>query len=332
MKQLSVIEEQVFNQGERLIPGVTHDAAEVIRHKSSYQFFRKIIESDLIAECLTGRVPIRILDLGCGVGHGTHMLADIPRAIVTGIDSSEHAIKYARTNYSRENITYRVADAVRFLESMPEFDYVVSRHVLEHIPNGIAVAATCKYAARLMVNVPFDESDGNPHHHVHFLREDSFADYKNPEILYEGLTGVTYCERPENRTINSIICISSRLPFPKVKQIISFPVPAWQPEFLQGRWLKVFDEIGDHESEIQALQSRLNEAHRTASSLQAELERTHQSVSWRVTAPLRAGRRALGVLLRRFRSLFCNSKPGLPGPGVGAQDRAASVCPDDRSA
>src|SRR5436305_3488338 len=153
--KLSAVEERIYNQGERLIPGVTHDTAEVVRHKSGYQFFRKIIESDLLSGCFTGRAHLHILDIGCGVGHGTHMLADIPGAIVTGIDCSEDTIKYARTYYSRENITYIVADAARFLESMPEFDYVVSRHALEHIPDGITAAAASKFSARLMVNVPF---------------------------------------------------------------------------------------------------------------------------------------------------------------------------------
>lgn len=50
----------------------------------------------------------------------------------------------------------------------------------------------------------------------------------------------------------------------------------------------------------QALQSQLNEAQDVASRLQAELEMTRKT-PW-VTAPLRAGRRALGLLFARVRS------------------------------
>lgn len=52
----------------------------------------------------------------------------------------------------------------------------------------------------------------------------------------------------------------------------------------------------------QALQSQLNEAHEFASRLRTELEMTHKTVSWRVTAPLRASRKVLGLLFARFRS------------------------------
>lgn len=324
MKELSAIEEQIHNQGERLIPGVTDDTVELVRHKSSYELFRRVIESDLISGHFNAKGNIRILDLGCGVGHGAYMLADIPGTTVIAIDCSEDTINYAKTHYDKVNITYVVIDAARFVETMPEFDYVVSRHALEHIPNGIAVAAACKYSARLMVNVPFDEADVNPHHRVHFIREASFVEYEDPEILYEDLTGVTYYERPENLTSNSIICISSKSPFPKIKKIISFPVPAWRPEFLQGRWLKVFDEIGDPESHIEALQSQLDEAHQIASRLQRELEKTRRTVSWRVTAPLRAGRKTLDSLLGRFRNpppISMSPQPGSVGITPMAEDR-----------
>ncbi len=55
------------------------------------------------------------------------------------------------------------------------------------------------------------------------------------------------------------------------------------------------------QSHTEALQSQLNEARDVICRLLTELEMTHKTVSWRLTAPLRAGRRALGPLLARFR-------------------------------
>jgi|KBSSwiStaDraftv2_1062776.scaffolds.fasta_scaffold00719_23 2-polyprenyl-3-methyl-5-hydroxy-6-metoxy-1,4-benzoquinol methylase len=243
MRVLDAIEERIWNVGERLIPGVTHDTAEVIRHKSSYLFFRKVIERDLLST--SGAKPkVHILDLGCGVGHGSYMLADIPGAVVTGLDCSEEAIFYARLHYSRENVSYLVADAVTYIKEMPEFDYVVSRHSLEHIPGGLELGADCKFAVRLMVNVPFGESEKNPHHHVHYIRQDSFEKYLKRELFYEDLDGVTFCEYSQ-KTPNSIICVSSRDGLPDVTSRFSFPLPAWRPEFLQGRWLEAVDQQSD---------------------------------------------------------------------------------------
>jgi SAM-dependent methyltransferase len=273
MQILDAIEERIWNVGERLIPGVTHDTAEVVRHKSSYLFFRKVIEIDLLSTSL-GKSEIHILDIGCGVGHGTYMLADIPGAVVTGIDCSEDAIVYARMHYGRENITYVVADAVAFIKEMPKFDYVVSRHSLEHIADGIKLGAKCRFGARLMVNVPFGEPEGNPHHYVHFIRQDSFEKYPNRELFYEGLDGLTFCDYPQEKP-NSIVCVSSRAGLPKVGPQFSFPLRAWHPEFLQGKWLQAIERQSELDILAQQQSNRdLELAHREANLVSRESDVT----------------------------------------------------------
>ncbi len=44
--------EEIYNDGERLIPGETYDVLEVMRHKSSYKIFKKIIEADILSSLL----------------------------------------------------------------------------------------------------------------------------------------------------------------------------------------------------------------------------------------------------------------------------------------
>ena len=92
MKKLTPVEEVIFNDGERLIPGVTHDLAEVIRHRSSYLFFQKVIESDL-ANRKRGSNPIQIVDLGCGVGYGCRILSGIADVHVLGVDHSPESLR-----------------------------------------------------------------------------------------------------------------------------------------------------------------------------------------------------------------------------------------------
>lgn len=84
---------------------------------------------------------------------------------------------------------------------------------------------------------------------------------------------------------------------------------------------------------VQSLLSQLNEAHQTASCLQNELEMTRQTVSWRVTAPLRSGRKALDFLIARFRNPPPTSNSGRSAPVTTApRDSTESGCSDDRSA
>lgn len=224
----------IFNAGERLVPGETHDRAEIVRHKSSYQFFRRVIESDIISNPDLLKTEIRVLDIGCGTGHGTFMLGNILGAKIVGIDPSIESIQYAKENYFSDNIEYLNNNVEAFINNASPFDYVVSRHALEHVEDGLNFALTIVCHRRLMVNVPFNESEGNIHHKVHWINESHFEFYPNREFLYEGLDGVTTLDRSDNNPPNSIICISSISDLGCVRNLFDFPLPAWQPEFLQN--------------------------------------------------------------------------------------------------
>src|SRR5262245_14152586 len=132
MRTLTPLEQVIYNEGERLIPGVTHDLAEVVRHRSSYLFFRGVMKRDWPSVSKPAR-PVTIVDLGCGVGHGCHALSALPNSQIVGVDSSPESLEYARTHYAAANITYRLANLEEFIPDMPEYDYVVSRGVFEHV-------------------------------------------------------------------------------------------------------------------------------------------------------------------------------------------------------
>ncbi|TIX87102.1 methyltransferase domain-containing protein [Rhizobium sp. P44RR-XXIV] len=252
----------IFNDGERLIPGESHDLAEIVRHKSSYRFFQNIIEADI------KRAPgktLRILDLGCGVGHGTFALASLPNVEIVGIDPSRESIEYARSNYLAENISYVNADAEAFLQQREVFDYVVSRHALEHIENGLELARQFDFSRRIMINVPYREPEGNIHHKVHFIDESSFARYDDAEFFFEDMIGVTDTSPEKMEFANSIVCILTRDHSPKVADILKFPFAPWQPA-LQERI------IIDTSTSVKQLQSRVSLLDSSVQSLANELE------------------------------------------------------------
>ncbi|MVF22903.1 class I SAM-dependent methyltransferase [Methylocaldum sp. BRCS4] len=218
-------EKIIFNEGERLIPGRTHDLQEVIRHKSSYGFFKRIIEQDLSNKLV--RLPLRILDYGCGVGHGCALLAGIPGAYVVGVDVSLDCIAYAKRHYGRANIDYHFI-AVDFMESMPKFDYIVSRGVIEHIPNGLELVVNARWGSRLIFNVPYNEPPGNPHHVLLGITEKDFAPFKDAELFYEDLDGVTYDSNTKPPSPNMITCVCSHPSLPRIESMgLPFPLPAW---------------------------------------------------------------------------------------------------------
>lgn len=218
---------ELTNNGERLVPGYSHNLAEVVRHKSSYKFFKEIIEHDRkFAE------PIRILEIGCGTGHGTQMLSDIPNCTILAIDVEEDAIAFANQHFSAPNITYKHA-SLSDIKTTEIFDYILSRHSFEHIENIFSEILNYKPRYRLMANVPYKEPPGNIYHVYLNIDESMFNDWPCPDFFYEDLDGVTYT-RNDYANLNSIVCVSSfDSSLDKISDVFNFPFPPWKPNYLE---------------------------------------------------------------------------------------------------
>ncbi|WP_240222392.1 class I SAM-dependent methyltransferase [Rheinheimera hassiensis] len=77
--------------------------------------------------------PSAVLDLACGIGYGSALLADALKCRVVGVDIDTGAIQYARQHYASEGTEFIQADA-RLLELEAEtFDAVVSFETIEHV-------------------------------------------------------------------------------------------------------------------------------------------------------------------------------------------------------
>jgi len=114
---------------------------------------------------------------------------------------------------------------------MEPFDYVVSRGVIEHVPDGLAVARQAKWRKRLMIDVPYNEADEvNPHHLVSRVTEESFAAYPSPEIFYEETSGEIYAGKCREQAPNMIMCACGVPGLPPLTELLSLPRPPWQPD------------------------------------------------------------------------------------------------------
>jgi SAM-dependent methyltransferase len=123
--------------------------------------------------------PGRFLDLACGVGYGTRLVADANDTIESalGVDLSESAVRYATDRYARAGIEYRHGDGVRFADPAG-FDTIVSLETIEHVPDPQALVGNLvsllRPGAVLVASVPTTPSaDVNPHH-LHDFTEASF--------------------------------------------------------------------------------------------------------------------------------------------------------------
>ncbi|MFI6813915.1 methyltransferase domain-containing protein [Nonomuraea sp. NPDC050328] len=121
-----------------------HDGDHTIDRPRAYEVFsalgflgrRREIFTRLAA--LSGVRPgASVLDVGCGTGYLTRLLAPVagPSGRVTGVDPSEAMIGYARERAPR-NCDYRVAGGQSLGLPDAAFDVVVSTLAVHHIPEG----------------------------------------------------------------------------------------------------------------------------------------------------------------------------------------------------
>jgi 2-polyprenyl-3-methyl-5-hydroxy-6-metoxy-1,4-benzoquinol methylase len=99
---------ELRNTGERVIPEEYRDSPAshlvYLTHVATYRFCAPYVENR------------RVLDFGCGTGHGTAEMATVCASAV-GVDVSPQAIEYARSRYASPKIRYRVIPRIESMWS-----------------------------------------------------------------------------------------------------------------------------------------------------------------------------------------------------------------------
>lgn len=86
--------------------------------------------------------PRRILDLACGIGYGSALLARELGAEVVAVDIDDGAIAYARQHYAVPGVHFMQADARQLVLPAGHFDAVVSFETIEHVDFAAELLAT----------------------------------------------------------------------------------------------------------------------------------------------------------------------------------------------
>ena len=103
--------------------------------RAGYDVCRDLFNTPTFLEILPDIRDLEGLDIGCGEGHNTRLLAR-RGARMTGIDISERFIEHARAEEERETlwISYRVADAANLPYPAKTFDFATGFMSLMDIP------------------------------------------------------------------------------------------------------------------------------------------------------------------------------------------------------
>jgi SAM-dependent methyltransferase len=146
--------------------------------------------------------PSLILDIFCGNGYGTHILAKaFPDTLCLGLDASAEAIEEANTHYSQPNTLFSVK-CFPFLIPPQCADAVVSFESIEHVDEDRSMMETLLQAVRsngmAMISVPNETRHSlakNPHkfHYRHYSDCDLRALISNEFIIFEKHGQDVYC-------------------------------------------------------------------------------------------------------------------------------------------
>lgn len=106
------------------------------KHTSSNLLLKSILkkfDKDLL-ETIKISNPKKVLDIGCGEGFYTKIIADaLPSAEIVGIDVEEEYIAFAKRINFQKNVKYSVNDLFKLPFKKEEFDLVICTEVLEHL-------------------------------------------------------------------------------------------------------------------------------------------------------------------------------------------------------
>ena len=154
--------------GERTLPDVPEE---------NYWFRRHLAVYEWIAARAHGR---RVVDLACGEGYGSAVLARTAESVV-GVDANPEAFAHARAKYSGPDLAFQRdmvetwrgdVDCVVFLQTIEHVHDPDA--VLEHVrdligPRGVAYVSTPNV---LTLAPPGAERSGNPWHLVEYRPEE----------------------------------------------------------------------------------------------------------------------------------------------------------------
>lgn len=109
---------------EQIKPPEHGTTVEYEEHIARYRFAADFVSGDS-----TG------LDIACGTGYGTDLLAQKGRSFY-GVDKSCEAISYAQGHYKDQRLAFVCSDALKADFEKDRFDIIVSFETIEHLEEG----------------------------------------------------------------------------------------------------------------------------------------------------------------------------------------------------
>lgn len=283
--------------GERFIPCLTGDMA--LEHLHRYI---------MVQSLATGK---RVLDVACGEGYGSHLLAGKAISVI-GVDLDAEVVAHARAKYKLANLDFLQGDCTALTLADASVDLVVSFETLEHHIEHEAMLAELRRVLApdgvLLVSTPdrrhySDERNYVNPFHVLELYADEFrqlvlghfpnAAFYGQRIVYGSLAApfdgnvpfISYSGDSSDIEQKSgivapfyLIAVASAGQLPVLASSLFDGTPAWQ-----GKTQTVLQELAEAQDQL--------------ARTRVQLASVYASIYWRLTYPVRLLRKGIKRVL-----------------------------------
>lgn len=136
--QTGSVQKNMEETEEFFTPHLGLDVADYIKAEHK-QGIHHVGRYHWAAKVLDGAKGKKLLDIVCGAGYGSRILAGaLPECQIQGGDYDPRAVEHARKNYSAPNLNYGRADIVSWMnldteESLGQVDIITSFDTMEHL-------------------------------------------------------------------------------------------------------------------------------------------------------------------------------------------------------
>jgi 2-polyprenyl-3-methyl-5-hydroxy-6-metoxy-1,4-benzoquinol methylase len=220
----STIEFFIPTLGPEIEPYLERNDISGVHHLARYHWAVRVL-SDLR--------PRRIIDIACGAGYGTAMIARAcPQASILGVDYDERAVAHARRAASTTNLSFSQGNMITWRDGggqrLGEFDAIISFDTIEHLEHRdialLQLSRNLKAGGILLLSTPcgHDVTILNPaweHHKAEYSHSDLrellskfFRQVLTPDHNHDDFPGVAFWDAlNREKTIylnrgNPIVC------------------------------------------------------------------------------------------------------------------------------
>jgi len=164
------------NTGERMVPEFSVGSLMYAEHVVRYQAALPFVDKKTV------------LDIACGSGYGTNMLATKAKKVF-GVDIDPDAVKYANEQYGDKNIEFMTGEATKIPLEDNSIDVVITFETIEHVKNYrlflTEIDRILKKDGLLLISTPnsLEFTKGN-HFHLHEFQYKELVDVVKPHFKY----------------------------------------------------------------------------------------------------------------------------------------------------